>query len=77
MTKYWWIGLVVSIVAILFACWCFYAFAFFAWVTATPVTDEVRAQSGQRAELWLMGFVTSLLVGVGMMVWIVVVARRS
>ena len=72
MTKYW-IGLVALLLA---ACYCLYAGVFFAWVTATPVPADVRAQASQRAQLWLGGFGASLLISAGLIVRMFTVSRR-
>jgi hypothetical protein len=60
MKKYWF-GLGITF---FFIAYSLYAFAFFAWVTATPVTQEQLRQAQSLAKLWgslsiscLIGFI--------------------
>jgi len=57
MKKYWF-GLVL---AFLFGTWSLYTTVFFAWLTATPLTQEQLHHAQSRANLWLSLFILSVI----------------
>ena len=68
-----WIIFVLSIVAILF---CGYAFLFWAWATATPLTPAQLARAQFNAKVWLGLAALSLIAAVGALVWAIRLGRR-
>jgi hypothetical protein len=48
-----------------------YAFAFFAWVTATPVNNAVQTQAGLFANVWLGAVVAFFLTASGLTVYLI------
>jgi hypothetical protein len=69
-----WIIFVLSVLAILF---CGYAFLFWAWVTATPLTPAQLARAQYNANVWLGLAALSLVVAIVALVWAIRLGRRK
>ena len=69
-----WIIFVLSVVAIPF---CGYAFLFWAWVTATPLTPPQLARAQYNANVWFGLAALSVVVAVVALVWAIRLGRRK
>lgn len=69
-----WIIFVLAAVAVLF---CGYAFLFWAWVTATPLTAGQLARTEYNANVWLGSTALSLVVAIVALVWAIRLSRRK
>ena len=74
MRAFAWIIFVLSLLAILF---CGYAFLFWAWVTATPLTPAQLARAQYNAHVWLGLAALSLIAAVVALVWAIRLGRRK
>jgi hypothetical protein len=69
-----WIIFVLTVLSILF---CGYAFLFWAWVTATPLTPAQLARAQYNAHVWLGLAAVSLIAAVIVLIWIIRLRRRG
>jgi uncharacterized membrane protein len=69
-----WIIFVLSVLAILF---CGYAFLFWAWVTATPLTPAQLARAQYNAYVWFGLAALSLIASVVALDWAIRLGRRK
>lgn len=69
-----WIIFVLSVLAILF---CAYAFLFWAWVTATPLTPAQLSRAQYNAYVWFGLAALSLVAAVVALVWAIRLGRRK
>ena len=69
-----WVIFVLSLLATFF---CGYAFLFWAWVTATPLTPAQLARAQYNAYVWAALAVASLVAAVIALVWAIRLGRRK
>src|SRR5215210_1721507 len=69
-----WIIFVLSVFAILF---CGYAFLYWGWLTATPLTPAQLARAQYNANVWLGLAALSLVAAVVARVWAIRLGRRK
>jgi hypothetical protein len=69
-----WVIFVLSVLAIFF---CGYAFLFWAWVTATPLTPAQLSRAQYNAYVWFGLAALSLVAAVVTLVWAIRLGRRK
>ncbi|MCB0338927.1 MAG: hypothetical protein KDD53_04950 [Bdellovibrionales bacterium] len=73
MIKYW----LILILSVLFGTYCLYAFSYFAWVTATPVSPAALERAQMLARYWGITFLVTVVAVVAVCIRLVQLFRAK